>query len=201
MLLILLFKLAKLQKRVEVMLTKEKLATYDDYLTLPDDGNRYEIIGGELLMSPSPVTIHQRISIKLTTHLNTYVEKNDLGEVFVAPFDVIFSMTDVVQPDILFITKERSQIITEKNIVAAPDLIVEILSEGTEEIDRNKKKELYENQNVKEYWIVEPIKKQVEQYILEDKEYKQRKIFAQSDVITSTVIGGLNLQLEEIFSS
>ncbi len=65
------------------MLTKEKLVTYDDYLALPDDGNRYEIIGGELLMSPS-ITIHQYISIELSTFLNVYIKKNDLGKLFVA---------------------------------------------------------------------------------------------------------------------
>lgn len=182
------------------MLTEEKLVTYDDYLALPDDGNRYEIIGGELLISPSPITIHQRILLKLSSLLNEYIDKNNLGEIFIAPFDVVLSMTDVVQPDILFISKGRSQIVTEKNVVAAPDFVVEILSEGTEVIDRNRKKELYEKYKVKEYWIVNPWKKQLEQYILEKEAFELKKKFEKSETLDSIVIEGLSLQLEEIFA-
>ncbi|HLR76985.1 MAG TPA: Uma2 family endonuclease [Balneolaceae bacterium] len=183
------------------MLTKEKLVTYDDYLTLPDDGNRYEIIGGELYMSPSPSTIHQRISLKLSTHLNEYIGKKNLGEIFVAPLDVVLSMTDVVQPDLLFITNERSQIISKKNIIAAPDLIIEILSESTEAIDRNRKKKLYEKHKVKEYWIVAPDEKQLEQYILGGDCYQEKKVFKQSEILTSQVVSGFKFPLEKVFAN
>lgn len=96
------------------MATQSKLVTYDDYVTLPDDGNRYEIIGGELLMTPSPTSLHQRISFKLSNSLGNYVGKNDLGYIFYAPMDVVLSFTDVVQPDLMFISKQRSEIISEK---------------------------------------------------------------------------------------
>ncbi len=181
------------------MITKEKFVTYDDYLTLPDDGNRYEIIGGELLMTPAPNTIHQRLLLKLSTLLNEHVEKNNLGEIFISLFDVILSMTDVVQPDIMFISKKCSQIITKKNIVEAPDLVIEILSDSTAAIDRNQKKELYEKYGVKEYWMVNPDAKEIEQYLLQDEIYKLNAKLESSEKLVSTVIDGFSLPLQPIF--
>lgn len=181
--------------------TKTKLVTYDDYRKLPDDGNRYEIIGGELLMTPAPSTSHQRISRKLLIGLSNYIEQENIGEVLYAPVDVVLSMTDVVQPDLVFISKEREHIITKKNIVAAPDLIVEIVSEHTETIDRIRKKELYEQYGVKEYWIVYPEEKQIELYTLKNKSFELTGTFAEPDKLTSKVIDGFSIQLTEIFNS
>ncbi len=148
--------------------TATKLVTYDDYLELPDDGNRYQIIGGELFMTPAPFTRHQQAARNIFRLLDNFALEHDLGEVFFAPFDVVLSMTDVVEPDILFIAKERLEIIAEKNIIAAPDLVVEVLSDSTEQIDRNQKKELYANHGVKEYWIADPKKETIEQFVLKD---------------------------------
>lgn len=183
------------------MATQTKLVTYDDYQNLPDDGNRYEIIGGELFMTSAPKTAHQQISLKLSSYLFNHDEKNQLGEVLTAPFEVALSMTDIVQPDIIFVSSERSEIITEKNIVAAPDMVVEILSESTEVVDRNQKKDLYEKYGVKEYWIVAPEEKQIEQYVLEGNSYAQKEIFNRSDSSTSQVISGFELPLEDLFSN
>jgi Uma2 family endonuclease len=111
------------------MTTQTTQVTYDDYRTLPDDGQRYEIIGGELLMSPGATFYHQIIVTNLVSRLHRYVSTRNLGNIVCAPFDVVLSMTDVVQPDVLFIAKGRSHIISQgKNIIAAPDLVVEILS-------------------------------------------------------------------------
>ncbi len=182
------------------MATQTKLVTYDDYQHLPDDGNRYEIIGGELFMAPSPNTKHQKISANLFFLLKAYIVKHNLGELLYAPMDVILSMTDVVEPDLLFIDKRHREIITEKNIVAAPDLVVEILSESTEEIDRNEKKELYEKYKVKEYWMVNPEKQQVEQYVLSEEMLELKGIFNKSDSLTSHVVTGFEIQLEKVFA-
>ncbi|MBN1960348.1 MAG: Uma2 family endonuclease [Deltaproteobacteria bacterium] len=102
------------------------ILTYDDYLRFPNDGKRYEIFEGEVEMNPAPLVIHQRISRKLEFILLTYIEKNNLGEIFDAPVDVILSRTNVVQPDLVFVAKERSSIIAERGIFGAPDLVVEI---------------------------------------------------------------------------
>ncbi|HBI24855.1 MAG TPA: restriction endonuclease, partial [Nitrospiraceae bacterium] len=121
---------------------EKKKYTYEDYLKTPDDV-RYELIEGELLMTPSPVPRHQRISRKIEFILEEFVTNNDLGEIFYAPCDVHLDNENVVQPDILFISKERLNIIGEKNIQAAPDLAIEILSESSAYRDLVQKKKLY----------------------------------------------------------
>lgn len=183
------------------MATKTRLVTYDDYRDLPNDGKRYEIIGGELFMAPAPSTEHQRILRKLMVNLSNYVETHNLGEIFFAPIDVVLSMTDLVQPDLVFISKEREQIITKKNIVAAPDLVIEILSENTKDTDRNHKKELYEKYKVKEYWIVDPVEMQVDQFVLQDEQFVLRSKLEKSDTLTSNIIEDLSMNLDKIFVS
>ncbi len=117
------------------------LLTYEDYLTFPDgDCIKKEIIEGELFMSPAPALKHQIISKEIFLILNDFVRKNHLGEVFYAPCDVVLSNINVMQPDILFISNNNFQILTELNIKGAPDLIVEIISQSTRDTDRIYKK-------------------------------------------------------------
>jgi Uma2 family endonuclease len=176
-----------------------KLVTYDDYRHLPDDSKQYQIIRGELYMTPAPTTMHQRIALKLEVKLFEFAEKNKRGEILHAPVDVVLSMTDVVQPDIVFVAKDRLNIITKNNIVAAPDLVVEILSKHTETIDREKKKELYERHGVKEYWIVDPDAEQIEQHLTEKKKLKLHSKVKGKQELTSEVIEGFSIMPEEIF--
>ena len=143
--------------------TEKKKYTYEDYLKTPDD-ERYELIEGELLMTPSPIPKHQRISRELEFEIIKFVKANDLGEVFYAPCDVYLDNENVVQPDILFISKERLNIIGEKNIQGAPDLAIEIISESTAYRDLVQKKKLYAKFGVKEYWIVIPGEESIEIY-------------------------------------
>ncbi len=181
--------------------TKTKLVTYDDYLELPDDGYQYQIIGGELFMTAAPFSRHQRTSRNIFRIIDDYVIKNDLGETFYAPFDVVLSMTDVVEPDILFIAKERLHIITEKNIVEAPDFVVEVLSDSTEQIDRNQKKELYENHGVKEYWIVDLDLETIEIFTLKNKTLVlEAAADEQNPTIKSRLFEALTVNAEEIFN-
>jgi Uma2 family endonuclease len=105
--------------------------TYDDYLHLPDDGNRYEIIDGELYLNPSPNMKHQLVLMNILRALDRYTRANACGEVFFAPLDVVLSKHNVVQPDLLYISNEQMDIITAANVQGAPDIAVEILSEGT----------------------------------------------------------------------
>jgi Uma2 family endonuclease len=130
--------------------------TYDDLCLLPNNGKRNEIIGGELFVTPSPFRPHQRIVTNLVYYLVEFVKARNLGSVFVAPFDVVFSRHDVVEPDILYISEARSSVLTEKNVQGAPDLVVEVLSESTAEIDRTTKLKLYARYEVAEYWIIDP---------------------------------------------
>lgn len=134
--------------------------TYEHYCQLPE-GDRYELIEGELLLTPSPTVRHQRVAATMQEALRTFVKANDLGSVFYAPLDVVLSDENVVQPDILFISKERDNIIKEENIQGPPDLVVEIISPSTAERDRSLKKALYGKFGVREYWIVDPEIKQL----------------------------------------
>ena len=132
--------------------------TWEDVLRMPDDGNRYEFIGGRLYMTPAPVTRHQRISKRLQAALMRVMEDPGHGEVFDAPFLVEFPGTgDRVQPDILFVSNERRTIIGEKQVVGAPDLVVEILSPSTAHRDRGIKLDLYARHGVQQYWIADPV--------------------------------------------
>lgn len=130
--------------------------TYDDFCLLPEDGKRREIIEGELFVTPSPQTPHQRAVIRLSAHLWQFVDSHKLGEVFGAPFDVVFSEFDVVEPDLLYISNARANVLTNKNVQGAPDLVVEVLSESTARVDRSIKLKLYGKFGVQEYWIIDP---------------------------------------------
>jgi Uma2 family endonuclease len=175
------------------------LLTYDDYLTLPNDGKRYELIEGELFMTPAPTTEHQDISFRLERLLYEFVLKSNRGHIYHAPVDVVFSMTDVVEPDIIYISKEREHIITKRNIIAAPDLVVEILSEGTETIDRTAKKALYEKYGVMEYWIVDPDGKTLECFVLKEGKSVLFGSFCINDMFESTLLKGFRVNLKEVF--
>ena len=179
-------------------LIEKKKYTYEDYLKTPDD-KRYELIEGELLMTPSPITNHQRISGRIEFELRKFVSENDLGEVFDAPYDVYLDDENVVQPDIMFISKERSKIIGEKNLQGAPDLVVEILSESTAYRDLIQKKKLYAKFGVKEYWIVVPEEKTIDIYSLKDKSYLLYKSYGKDATLESTSLRGFRIELKGIF--
>jgi hypothetical protein len=123
--------------------TSTKL-TYEDYCLLPDDGRRHEIIDGEHYVNPAPHTKHQRISRKIAFAMATFVEPRRLREVFYAPYDVLLSGINIVEPDILYVSGARSHIITDANIQGAPDLVVEILSTGNRKYDEVVKFKLYD---------------------------------------------------------
>ena len=130
--------------------------TYQDYLHTPDD-QRYELLDGELIMAPAPNLGHQGIDIRLGSLLHTFAQEKGLGEVFSAPCDVVLSDTDVVQPDLLFVSTERAHLLLGgANVLGAPDLVVEILSPSTAGRDRTLKRALYAKHGVKEYWLADP---------------------------------------------
>jgi Uma2 family endonuclease len=141
------------------------LLTYRDYAALPDDGRRYEIHDGVPSVTPAPGTAHQRISRSLFVALHLHVTTQRLGEVFSAPMDVILSDPSIVQPDILFIARERSDAISVRGIEGAPTLAVEIVSPHSRGIDRQRKIDLYARHGVPHYWIVDPEARSVEAYV------------------------------------
>ena len=176
----------------------KKKYIYEDYLKTPDD-IRYELIEGELIMTPAPNIKHQEISRELGYRMIKFVKDNDLGKVFYAPCDVYLDQENVVQPDILFVSKERLDIIGEKNIQGAPDLVVEIISESNAYRDTIQKKRLYARFGVKEYWIVAPGEEMIEVYRLDNQGYQLSRTYFHGDTLESQVLKGFNVELKEIF--
>jgi Uma2 family endonuclease len=171
---------------------------YQDYLQLPED-RRYEIVDGDLFMVPAPGPYHQRVSRNLEYHLHRFVTERDLGKILHAPYDVVLSETDVVQPDILFITKPRLSIVTETNIQSAPDLIVEILSPATAQRDRGVKQKLYARVGVAEYWIVDLATKSVEVLTLKAGTFQVAWRYGPQDTLVSPLLPGLAIPLPQVF--
>lgn len=175
--------------------------TYQDYLELPDDGYRYEIIWGELYMTPAPGIGHQKTSGELEYLLRSFVKSNNLGTVLDAPCDVILEPGGTpVEPDILFISKEREAIIGEKNINGAPDLIIEILSPSNPEHDRQRKFKLYQESGVAEYWIVDSEARVIEVFALQDSRYLLVGRFGSGRRATSQLLAGFSVAVDEVIS-
>lgn len=172
--------------------------TYEDYKNMPED-ERYELIDGELIMAAAPKKVHQRVDMRLGAKFFVHVETNDLGEVYSAPFDVYLSDTNVVQPDLLFVSKERLGIITEANVQGAPDLVVEILSPSTASMDWNRKRELYTEYGVKEYWIVAPEVRLVWLLLPRDGVLEISGVYGDGQIVSSTVIEGFSVNPSDIF--
>lgn len=180
------------------MLKTKLKYTYGDYADMDDD-RRYELIEGELYMVPAPNFQHQTISRDLGVVLWKFVKKNNLGTVLYAPFDVVLSESDVVQPDIIFVSKGRLNLITEKNLRGAPDLAIEILSTSTRERDKLIKKRLYMEYGVKEFWIVDPDKKAIKVMALKETGFETFGIYFIDDKLISPLLKGFRLDLKEIF--
>ncbi len=179
------------------MVTTPRL-TYQDYASMEGD-ERYELLDGELILVGSPNTDHQTVSMELGAQMHSFVKEHDLGRVFHAPFDVLFSDTDVVQPDLLFVSKEQEHIITPANIQGAPDLIVEILSPSSSRRDWRDKRDLYASHGVQEYWIVDPTNRIVWVMLLEDGELATAETYTEGDTITSATLEGFSINLNDIF--
>ena len=176
----------------------DKKYTYKDYLQIEDE-KRYEVMEGGLIMVPAPLTIHQRISRNIEVILCNFVKEKRLGEVLYAPTDVVLSEDVVVQPDILFISKERLNIIEEAAIMGSPDLIVEVVSPSSASYDTIEKRGVYEKYGVKEYWLVFPQEKAIEVLTLENSIYREFCKASKTGVIRSKVLNGLAMDLTDIF--
>ncbi|MCL2064121.1 MAG: Uma2 family endonuclease [Candidatus Cloacimonetes bacterium] len=179
-------------------LEKEKRYTYSDYLQW-DDEVRYEIIDGVPYAMGSPSSTHQRISRKLTKHIDTFLDGKPC-ELFYAPYDVRLNFDTfddiVVQPDLLVVCDKSK--IDKNSYNGVPDLIIEIVSPSTASMDRVRKYHLYRRAKVKEYWIIDPDNKTVSFYTLKDDEYVS-DAFGENDKLTSKVLEGFVVDLTEVF--
>lgn len=177
--------------------------SYDEFQTLPRDGSkRFELIEGEVFMTPSPNTRHQRAVAKLLRRLADFTDEHDLGEVFIAPYDIVFSKWTALEPDLLFIRRERSGIVTDANVKGAPDLVIEVLSPSNKAHDRKRKLREYEKAGVPEAWYLDPEERTGEILNLgADGLYAVTASLSGNDEITSRVAPGFSITLEGVFGA
>lgn len=135
------------------MVTKHRLLTYEDYAALPEDGPRYELIGGELFEMPAPTRVHQELVARLFMLLRSFADARRLGKVYMAPFDIRLSPHDVVQPDIIYVSRDRASGYGSNFLMGGPDLAVEVLSPSTRKRDLTVKRQLYAEADVGELWL------------------------------------------------
>lgn len=173
--------------------------TYEQFRELPDDGKRYELIHGEVHLTPSPTTRHQFVLLNLASSLTAYLRKSRLGEVAVAPLDVRLGPDTALQPDLIFVSNARAAIIREDYINGSPDLVVEILSPSTAAHDRATKLALYGETGVPEVWLIDAQAKTVEVLELKGNKYLVDAALAGDAKLTSTQFPGWELLLSDLF--
>lgn len=175
--------------------------TYDDYLLFPEDGLRHELLDGEHYATAAPFLRHQVIVRRFTSALNPFIEANELGELYPAPVDVILSRYDIVQPDLVFVSRERLHILNDRNIQGAPDLVIEILSESTQRRDKGIKMTTYERFGVLEYWLADPTQSTLTVYRLEGERFRKvSELSARAgDVLMTPLLPGLEIRSAEMF--
>lgn len=175
--------------------------TVEDYLNLPEsETERYELVEGELVMVPAPSWFHQIVSKRLFRILDSFVREHDLGEVQYAPLDVELSQHSLTQPDLIFLAKNRLDLVQEGRVRGAPDLVVEIFSPGTAKRDRTTKRTLYARYGVSEYWLVDPESETVEVLALGEEGFTRTRLFERDETLTSPRLPGLEVPLAEVFA-
>jgi Uma2 family endonuclease len=185
---------------MDAMKAVEPRLTYPELRLMPDDGKRYELIDGEVFVTPSPSEKHQRVLVKLLVSIYNHVDARNLGRVYIAPFDVVFGEKTALQPDLLFVSAGRLGIIGPEYVLGAPDLVVEVLSPYRQSYDRVTKLEQYALHGVTEFWIVDPFAESIEIYHLEGRRYELKGAFAGDDILQSPLLPGWEIPAGDLFS-
>ena len=175
---------------------------YADYLRLPDDGKRYEIIEGVLYVANAPSIEHQFTVSEILFQLKLFVRDKALGQVYTAPIEVHLSEnTKPVQPDVLFMRTDRQPPLGAQFFEGAPDLIVEVISPSSIRLDRHVKFDIYERSGVAEYWLADPKARLVEVYTLSNGEYALLGQYTGDEMIQSKVLAGLQIKTSTLFQT
>ena len=189
----------KVKEAVATYRVPKKVYTYQDYAELPDDGNRYEIIEGELHMAPAPRPRHQEATINLATVMSQFARSKRLGKVYTAPIDVLLpGLASPVQPDILFIASDRLGIVKEEFIEGSPDLVIEVLSPSNWLDDRRIKFHLYARAGVREYWIVDLERRAIEVFALRGHSFALLNRYGPGETVHSEVLPGFEIAVEAV---
>ncbi|MEM1095936.1 MAG: Uma2 family endonuclease [Bacteroidota bacterium] len=173
--------------------------TIADYEAL-EEGASYQLIDGLLVEWPTPTYLHQKVLWRLGTRMRSFATRHGLGDVVGLPTDVVLTDTQVLQPDVLFVSNERADIITGMNVQGAPDLVVEVLSPATGYYDLTKKRRVYEQAGVREYWLVDPIERTVTILTAGDGRYTEHQRLVEGGVATSVVLDRFEITLDDLFA-
>jgi len=176
--------------------------TYDDYLRFPDDGKRPELIDGEHYVTPSPNIRHQEISLRLCVAIANWLAHHPIGRILYAPLDVILSNIDVLEPDLLYVSKERAgELLRSQHVTGAPDLVIEIGSPSTRQRDETIKRQRYEHFGVREYWIVDPEIDVVRVYRRQGDRFGRPLELSREagDIRSTPLLHGLEIPLSHVF--
>jgi Uma2 family endonuclease len=180
--------------------TARRKLTYEDYLLFPEDGLRHEILDGEHYVTNAPSRWHQKAVANLLYFFMDFLRREpSLGEVYTAPFEVLFSDHNVALPDLVFVSRERIGILTDKNVQGAPDLIIEVLSRWTRENDETVKPIIYERFGVREYWLVDPKLQTVRVFRETGGRFVLSSELSGEDVLTTPLLPGLAIPVPQIF--
>ena len=180
-------------------LVKEKRISVNYYKLLPE-GAPYQLIEGELVMTPAPNPRHQIILGRLFRTISEFVEEKKAGIVLISPIDLYLDDENAFQPDLVYLSEERKAIIKKDGIYGAPDIVIEILSPSTAHYDLREKFKVYERTGVREYWIVDPDMKTVEVYINDGGAFSLKYKVEVKGEVGSTVLENFKIKLEEIFT-
>ncbi|MCR4403167.1 MAG: Uma2 family endonuclease [Firmicutes bacterium] len=173
--------------------------TYSDYCEIPPGQQRYELIGGALRVVPSPSVVHQEIAKRLYRALVEWIEDRGLGKVYFAPLDVVLSEHDVVQPDLLYVSKDRIEIVKAAHILGPPDLVVEVLSPGTVGWDRGIKRQTYGRFGIRELWLADPESRSIEVATLTSGDLPTAGVYGPGSALISPILPGFSLSVDIVF--
>ncbi|HVR97759.1 MAG TPA: Uma2 family endonuclease [Thermoanaerobaculia bacterium] len=181
--------------------TIHRKLTYEDYVLIPEDRLRHEILDGEHVVSPAPKPGHQDVSLELSMALGPFIRGRQLGKLYYAPVDILLAEHNILQPDLVFISNERLRIIGEDNVEGAPDLVIEILSDSTRRRDEGAKRRLYERYGVLEYWLIDPKRRAVSVLRRAGAGFGTPEVLSAEagDVLATPLLPGLEIRVSRIF--
>jgi Uma2 family endonuclease len=171
----------------------------DDIWDCPDDGKRYEVIDGQLYVSPAPSWQHQRGSTRLLLYVGPHVIQRGLGEIVSAPVGIKLDDENGVQPHLVYISNERAHIIVERGVEGAPDLVVEVLSPSTQARDCGVKLRRYAAAGVLHYWILDPVARAIEERVLGPDGYELVGVFGPGSVFRPRLFPGLEIPIDDLW--
>ncbi len=172
----------------------------EDIWDTPEDGNRYEVIDGQLFVTPPPLIRHQKGAGALYRHLAPHVHSRNLGEIFYAPVALVLDDENGIEPDLVFVSRERLGIITDRAIEGAPDLVVEVLSPSTQARDRGIKMRRYAATGIPHYWILDPVARALEEYRLGEQGYELTGTSGPGSVFRPQRFPGLEIPIDDLWA-